>query len=284
MHDATHGASFSFRRFGQGLLQWAGIYHRLKASRLYDAYWQVCDRSVLGERAAEVGFYRRILTGFRPGDLIFDIGANHGAKVDVFLRLGARVVAVDPDEKNVAILREKFHKYRIHRLPVTIVGDALSDSDGSERMWIETPGSAKNTLSAKWVQTLRQDRVRFGEAFHFSESRVVPTTTMERLISKFGVPYFTKIDVEGFESKVLLGLHRPLPYLSFEVNLPEFKVEGLECIERLNRIAPEGRFRYAASVSGGLRPDDWVPAEEISKLLGCCNENSVEVFWSTRAM
>lgn len=58
----------------------------------------MADRSVVEDLDKELQFYRNILRGFHPGDTIFDIGANHGSKTDIFLRLGAKVVAVEPDE------------------------------------------------------------------------------------------------------------------------------------------------------------------------------------------
>ena len=70
---------------------------------------------------------------------VFDIGANHGAKTDVFLRLGARVVAVDPDETNERVLREGFLSLRVRPKPVVIVAKALSDKEAVETMWIDTP-------------------------------------------------------------------------------------------------------------------------------------------------
>lgn len=108
-------------------------------------------------------FYRKLLNGFRSGDLIFDIGANHGSKVDFFLRLGARVVAVEPDEFNQGVLKRRFLDWRITPKPVTIVGKAVGDKVASQTMWIDAPGSAKNTLSSKWVETLRAYKERFGE-------------------------------------------------------------------------------------------------------------------------
>src|SRR2546426_609699 len=49
---------------------------------------------------------------FRPfvnsGALVFDIGANVGDKAAVFLSLGARVVCVEPDPRNIAKLESRF--------------------------------------------------------------------------------------------------------------------------------------------------------------------------------
>lgn len=71
-----------------------------------------------------------------------------------------------------------------------------------------------------------------------------------------GQLFFVKIDVEGYEPHVLRGLRRLVPYLSFEVNLPEFKQEGLECVEQLANIAAAGRFNYAIDCGQGLVLDN----------------------------
>src|SRR5213075_1962353 len=85
------------------------LYHRLKASPIYGAYWRFADKRVIQRRAEELAFYRNNLAGLGTGDLIFDVGANQGLKTELFLSLGARVVAVDPDSSNQEILRQKFH-------------------------------------------------------------------------------------------------------------------------------------------------------------------------------
>jgi len=141
----------------QSLLREVGLYHRFKNSVMYDFYWRVANGSIINQRNREVAFYRELLTGCRQGDLIFDIGANHGSKTDVFLRLGARVVAVDPDEVNTAILRQRFLDYRIRKKPLVVVQKAISDNRGTETIWIDAPGSAKNSLSRKWVDALRSN-------------------------------------------------------------------------------------------------------------------------------
>jgi len=269
------------KKYVQSLLARMGLYERLRGSRLYDLYWRVADAKVLSERDSEVDFYGRLLNGLRSGDVIFDIGANHGAKTDVFLRLGARVVAVEPDESNQAILRQRFHEYRLVRKAVTIVKKAVSDRSAVETMWIDAPGSAKNTLSRKWVDTLRDDASRFGQQLEFAREKTVETTTLDQLIAEYGAPYFVKIDVEGFEPQVIRGLKRAVPFVSFEVNLPEFRPEGLECVEQLGRVAPEGVFNYAVTCQEGLALTSWVDAKAFAGLLKTCDASSVEVFWKT---
>lgn len=82
------------------------LYARLKNSYVHDLYWKVGKRQLIDLRTRQVEFYRDLLEGFQASDLIFDIGANVGEKTDAFIRLGARVVAVEPDEHNQEVLRE----------------------------------------------------------------------------------------------------------------------------------------------------------------------------------
>lgn len=264
----------------QAILKRVGIYQRLRASFLYDLYWKVADRSLLEDRHREIDFYRTLLTGFREGDLIFDVGANQGSKTAIFLSLGARVVAVEPDEANQRILREMFLKYRLTPMPVVIVGKAMSDRCALETMWIDEPGSAKNTFSQKWVETLKHDQERFGHTFNFPQRREVTTSTLEALFITYGLPFFVKIDVEGYELNVLQGMRRPVPYLSFEVNLPEFRPEGLRCVELLGRLAVNGRFNYTADCRRGFVLEEWLDPYAFSRVLYQCADKSIEVFWN----
>jgi FkbM family methyltransferase len=271
----------SLKKTAQTFLKRIGLYQRLKSSRLYDLYWSLADRTLLAGRNGEVGFYQRMLAGFQKGDLIFDVGANKGYKADIFLRLGARVVAVDPDDTNQQVLRQRFLQYRLAPKPVLIEGKAVSDSIGIMTLWIDAPGSAKNTLNPKWVDTLRNDEKRFGQHLNFTAEKKVETTTLDRLMEIHGTPFFIKIDVEGHEPSVLRGLKRPVPYLSFEVNLPEFKAEGTQCIQTLHAVFPAGEFNYATDCQHGMKLEKWLPQAEFIRACDQCQESTIEVFWRT---
>ncbi|HEV2247457.1 MAG TPA: FkbM family methyltransferase [Terriglobia bacterium] len=265
----------------QRILKRAGLYYRLKASSVYTFYWWFSDRSMVERGHRELNFYRELLCGFCKGALIFDIGANQGTKTAVFLTLGANVVAVEPDVTNQNVLKQKFLTYRLARRPVVIVGKAVSDKESVETMWIDEAGSAKNTLSSKWVETLRTDEERFGHSLTFAQQAKVETVTLKQLVNEHGDPFFIKVDVEGSELSVLRGLHRPVPYLSFEVNLPEFLQEGLKCVQLLGSMAADGMFNYVVDCQQGLELQEWVGPREFSALLPHCPDRSIEVFWKT---
>jgi FkbM family methyltransferase len=271
----------SLKPYLQTILRKVGLYQRLRASYIYDLYWRIADRSLLDDRRREIEFYRKLLIGFRRGNLIFDIGANYGSKTSIFLSLGARVVAVEPDDVNQEILREMFLRYRLTPKPVVIVAKAVSNVSAVETMWIDQPGSAKNSFSQKWVETLKRDEERFGHSLDFARHKQIQTITLEELVAIHGPPFFVKIDVEGYEFNVLRGMKRPVPYLSFEVNLPEFRPEGLQCVELLERLAADGRFNYAVNCRDGLVLREWLDASEFSLVLSECTAKSIEVFWKS---
>ena len=272
------------KALAQRVLKGLGLYHRIRASRAYDAFWMVTDRSIIDGRRAEVEFYRRHLVGFTPGNLVFDIGANEGYKSDIFLRMGARVVAVEPEPYSQEVLRKSFQTYRLRKRQIEIVGKAVSDQDAVETMWIDAPGSAKNTLSRKWVDLLRSDDQRFGARLDFGHTRAVPTVSLDTLIATHGVPFFVKIDVEGHEPAVIRGLRHPVPYVSFEVNLPEFRHEGKECVKLLMALVPTGQFNYTADCRRGMAMKAWLGAEEMLSVMDDCPDRSIDVFWRGAAV
>lgn len=269
----------SLKSIAQNGLKRLHLYDRAKASLLYDVYWRIADRKVIDVRSREIAFYQDTLRGFRPGDLIFDIGANEGFKTEIFLRLGAHVVAVEPDEAGQRALTGKFCKLRLAKRPVRIEGKAVSDKKGFCTFWVHQAGSAKNTLNDKWVKTLTCDDRRFGERIEFNHKRTVETVTLEDLIEDHGSPFFIKIDVEGSEQNVIGGLKQPVPYLSFEVNLPEFRAEGMKCIELLEDLSSRGSFNYIAESQPRLLLGDWVKAAEARNILSNCSASSVDIFW-----
>ena len=52
-----------------------------------------------------ITFYSQFI---KKGNLCFDIGANVGNRAEVFLEIGAKVIAVEPQSKCVKVLNEKF--------------------------------------------------------------------------------------------------------------------------------------------------------------------------------
>jgi FkbM family methyltransferase len=223
----------------KGLLKKMGIYDYVKYSRLFRLYQHVCKRRVIDAHRKEVALYKRFLPDCR---LIFDIGAYDGHKTAAFLELSDRVVAVEPDPQNFKLLNIRF---RHQRQRVTLCRTAIADRDGMGTFFIHHEGSAFNTLNPEWKKVLEGDREdRWNETIRFPAGHElsVPTTTLDRLIGQYGVPDFIKIDVEGYEKRVFMGLTQRVPCVSFECLLPEFREDLLSILELLR--ARDGRTTF----------------------------------------
>ncbi|HEX2726042.1 MAG TPA: FkbM family methyltransferase, partial [Beijerinckiaceae bacterium] len=75
-----------------------------------------------------------------------------------------------------------------------------------------------------------------------------------------------KIDVEGFEDRVLHGLSRPVAGLSFEFTTIA-RVVAQSCLERLSTLGSY-RFNVALGESQQLALGRWVNLDEMSAYLG----------------
>lgn len=58
---------------------------------------------------------------------------------------------------------------------------------------------------------------RYGGS-HFTEEIEVESVTLDQLAGQYGVPQFVKIDVEGFDDRVMFGMSFQPFALSFEFN------------------------------------------------------------------
>jgi len=200
-------------------------------------------------------FYRQFIA---PGDLVFDVGANMGNRSKIFLSLGARVVAFEPQKKCADFLRAALG----HEKRFTLVEAALGSADGEAEMMISDAHTI-STLSKDWIQTT-QSNGRFSQ-YQWNQKQTVRLTTLDRAIQAYGVPAFIKIDVEGYEKEVLSGLTTPVRCLSIE-----FAAENIaatfECLDRVNSLS-QSAFQFSEGESMGFQLPDWVAAGEIRSWL-----------------
>jgi FkbM family methyltransferase len=178
-------------------------------------------------------FYASFL---RPGELCFDIGANVGIFSQLFVSLGLRVVAVEPQPVCVEALRRRFGAVR----EVQIVEAAVGPESGSAEMLVANENTI-SSLSPGWVDIARSTNLFPGASWH--ERINVKLTTLDVLIETCGIPAFCKIDVEGYEADALRGLNSPLPAVSFEFH-PEISDATSACIEHLDELGV-GYFNFS---------------------------------------
>lgn len=208
-------------------------------------------------------FYAQFI---QPGDLCFDIGAHVGNRVLVWSRLGAQIVAVEPQPACLALLRRLYG-----RSPrVTLVDQAVGAAVGRQALRISRAHPTVTTLSQSWIEAVQASTSFAG--VEWEETTSVDVTTLDDLIARYGAPAFCKIDIEGYEGAALAGLTQPLRVLSFEF-IPPAKGDALACLARLQQLGDyefnwslgeqhrwqSAQWRDHAGMAGyleGLRVDD----------------------------
>lgn len=218
-------------------MSYEGVKSVAKAVGLYrSARWvnrHVLNRPELEEFRRDVAFYRSLLPA---GALCFDVGANYGAKTEVLLQAGARVVAFEPQIDCLEELQS-----RMGANPrLTTLRAAVGSAEGTLTMYVGKHRTT-STLVKGWETADVVDTVE------------VNVTTLDVAIGRFGVPDYVKIDVEGFEQEVLGGLTQRVPLVSFEYHLRGDGVaRALACLDRLAtlgtatvNVTPSERLAFA---------------------------------------
>ena len=202
-------------------------------------------------------FYRQFV---KAGDLAFDIGAHVGNRVRVFRRIGARVIAVEPQPDFVAVMRLLYG-----RDPgVFLEANGVAAEPGEGRLHLSTRTPTVSTFADSWIDDVQIDsrfqRVRWDSVIS------VPLVSLDELIARHGEPQFCKIDVEGFEYEVLRGLSEPLAALSFEY-IPVAVNRAIACVDRISAL---GDYRYRHSLVETHRWADggWLKPQTMIEILG----------------
>lgn len=254
---------------------------KIETAILNSNYYNVLRYNALSDLIVEfksnktkrnIAFYSDFLDLNTTNKVIFDIGANKGNKVNAFLKMGFKVIALEPELKSIETLKWRFSKNR----DVTIVEKGVADKIGEIPVYITESRSGLNTLSEKWVKSIgNETENRWHSSKEYKKSYIIKTTTLDELIKVYGVPYFIKIDVEGFELNVIKGLSTAPKFLSFECNLPEFISETTEILHLLKKLSSDIQFQF--SIDDAIESKDWMNMEEILSILNSGKYRYMEI-------
>ncbi len=177
------------------------------------------------------------------GDVVFDIGANYGWKTELFLLLGASVIAVEPQDDCLRVLNRKFKS----NSSVSIEPFAVGSEESASHIWKSDVRNQLSSMSMEWISAVKSSG-RF-KYFEWSSSQSVSVTTLDNLIDKHGLPSFCKIDTEGYELEVIKGLTKPIRAISFEYHMELIEL-SIRCVERISSLG-DYKFNYTI----GEQPD-----------------------------
>jgi FkbM family methyltransferase len=168
-------------------------------------------------------------TFIKPGDIVFDVGANIGNRVDALRGCGAKVICVEPQPDCVQYLRSVYSGDN----GVIILQCAAGDKTCQLPLRRARPLDPVASMSDEFIlQTDRSGRFRKRPYVDTLEVEVIE---LEVLIKRFGKPSFIKIDVEGFEERVLGGIATHVCALSVEWT-PEMPEHAEKCMKRCEAL------------------------------------------------
>ncbi|MEL6435423.1 MAG: FkbM family methyltransferase, partial [Pseudomonadota bacterium] len=193
------------------------------------------------------------------GALAFDIGAHVGDRTGSFLRLGARIVALEPQPRVFRALRLIYRRNQ----EVVLRQCAVGASEGTLTLRVNSANPTISTASDDFVRAAQNADGWQGQVW---DSEVtVATTTLDALIRQHGVPSFVKIDVEGHELEVLAGLSHQIPALSFEFTTIQRALAN-QCVDRLETLGRH-QFNFSLGEDHSLALAEWAdPAALKAKL------------------
>lgn len=176
-----------------------------------------------GRDAVLDAFYRRFLG---PDDIAFDVGAHVGDRAGSFCRLGARVLAVEPQPRLARLLR-------LILPDIHVVQALVGATKGHAQLALNSANPTVATASPDFIAAAAGAPGWEGQTW--DSSLTLPVTTLDTLAAAHGFPAFVKIDVEGYEAMALAGLTTAPRALSFEFTTIQRDV-ALACLTRLTML------------------------------------------------
>jgi FkbM family methyltransferase len=140
----------------------------------------------------------------KPGDVVWDIGANVGLFAFAAASLAGRtgtVLAIEPDPNLAEMLRRSASDQPSEFASVTVLPVAVSDQLDVAEFNIAARGRSANHL-ANVAGSSQTGGVR--------ETIRTITVTLDWLMERFPAPRVLKIDVEGSEERLLRGASKVL--------------------------------------------------------------------------
>lgn len=197
-----------------------------------------------------------------PGSVVLDVGASLGLwtvpMASVCAKIGARVVAVEPSERNCFFLKRNV---AINNLEghVDLQMLALGDATGRMTMEFERGG-----LGNGWITNGLSAEDRRTNAMHFGSDGEYEVTLAR--LDDFQLPAgytscsLIKMDVEGFEPRVLRGgmhflrRHRPVIFGEFSPYWMRSRYEDTQWVDEWAEAMDYEMFTVQCSRSSPWRP------------------------------
>ena len=141
---------------------------------------------------------------------------------------------------------------------------AVGAQAGSLPLHISSLTPTVTTLAdQQWQQIIDEDT---SFKVNWDQTIEVPIITLDHLIATYGLPAFTKFDIENYEWEALQGLSQALPCLSFEY-YPATIPRALDCVDYLDQLG-DYEWNWSFGESQKLNEEQWLDTEGFKQQLG----------------
>ena len=134
-------------------------------------------------------------------NLVFDIGSNAGNTVEYLITFSNKIIAVEPNPTLATSLKHRFKEQNVEVIQKGLSNTIETKTFHISKIW----GGVLSTFESDWIT-----KSRFLNKGNWDSQIQVETTTLDNLIDEWGTPDFVKVDVEGHEYQVFIGLTKPL--------------------------------------------------------------------------
>lgn len=178
--------------------------------------------------------------------LIYDLGMNHGEDSLFYLEKGFKVVAVEASPVIYAKMCNEFSSW-IDRGQLTILNVGVWDSASKLKFY-------RNLDNDHWSSFDPAYGTRNGTKF---EEIDIDCVTLDTLLSKYGTPYYLKIDIEGADKIAVSTLSTSQVRPAF-ISVEEY---GVNCVTDLHAVGYD-RFKIVPqSNKSAMNPPPSPPLE-----------------------
>jgi FkbM family methyltransferase len=160
------------------------------------------------------------IDSMKPGEILFDVGANVGLYTLYAAKKGIKVYAFEPESQNYAILNRNIYLNGLQDRVVAL-NLALSDTRAIDYLYLSSMDKGAS------LHTVHENVDFAGNEFQAGYRQGVLATTMDSLVDDWNLPRpdHIKMDVDGHESGIVRGARDTISHAGFKSLLVELNTD-----------------------------------------------------------